>query len=140
MIQNINTKEMKYLAIYVDLNDVDRRISLYDTTTTNPIMLMKEVTKAFGATNLSMLRENSLQQETVHMYQGCYMMFYDIDMGCDEVNGHVVIIDASMLPEEFIVCSDRQGLTFIGTEDKCPVALRGIRVYNENPVFKYESL
>lgn len=58
MIQNINTKEMKYLAIYVNIHEgFDCNISLYDTTTTNPIELMKEVTKAFGAVNLSMVSE-----------------------------------------------------------------------------------
>lgn len=144
MIQNIKTKEMKYLAIYVDIHQgFERNISLYDTTTTNPIELMKEVAKAFDTTNLTMLSENSMEHEKIKMYKGDYMLFADIEIGWeDNICGDVVIIDASQLPEEFIICSDENGLTFLGSEHRCPsnVTRHGIKVYNENPVFKYEGL
>ena len=144
MIQNINTKEMKYLAIYVNIHEgFDCNISLYDTTTTNPIEVMKEVTKAFGAVNLSMVSEKANFHEQIDIYNGYYMAFLDISMEwSDSMRGDVIIIDASKLPKEFIICSDERGLTFIGTEDRCPsnVTRHGIKVYNENPVFKYEGL
>ena len=144
MIQNIKTNEMKYLAIYVDIHEgFDCNISLYDTTTTNPIELMKEVTKTFGAVNLSMLADGAIMHEIIDIYTDYYMAFLDISMGWeDNLRGDVIIIDANKLPKEFIICSDENGLTFIGTEDRCPnnVTRHGIKVYNENPVFKYEGL
>lgn len=143
MIQNIKAKNMKYLAVYVDIhNGLRRNISLFDTATTNPIKLLDEVSDAFGAVNLVTPTKGSDFLNRIYLNEGMYMAFVDMNIEWDTIRGEIVIIDTRALPDEIIVCSDDANLTFIGDEKYLPqnVCRDGIKIYNENPVFKYEGL
>ena len=143
MIQNIKEKKMKYLAVYVDIhNGLCHNISLFDTTCTNPIRLLEEVSNAFGTVNLVTPTKGSDFLDRIYLTEGMYMGFIDMNIEWDTIRGELLIIDTRALPKEIIVCTEGENLTFIGDERYLPenVCRNGIKIYNENPVFKYEGL
>lgn len=85
MIQNIKAKNMKYLAVYVDIhNGLRRNISLFDTATTNPIKLLDEVSNAFGTVNLVTPTKGSDFLDRIYLNEGMYMAFVDMNIEWDE--------------------------------------------------------
>ena len=144
MIQKIEKERTsKYLVVYVDVHkESSHNISLFDTPSINGIKLVKDISEAFGTANLITPNKNSQLLENIHFDEKMFMSFIDMSIEYDTIYGEVIVIDARELPEEFIICTNELGLTFMGHESDLPndVSRRGIKVYNENPVFKYEGL
>ena len=144
MIQKIEKERTsKYLVVYVDvIQGLSHNISLFDTPSINGIKLVKDISEAFDTANLITPNKNSQLLQNIHFDKNMFMTFIDMSIECDTIYGEVIVIDARELPEEFIICTNELGLTFIGHESNLPdnISRRGIKVYNENPVFKYEGL